>query len=707
MKPIQLGIWLAIGLLGLLWLALSAPIQAAQIDAAPLLQADGPESSPGAEVVISQQPELVLTTTVGSVVATCGVTRTIQVRRNTLVYPCYTVENRGAITLTLHRIASQRQGVITDSFPLTLAPGMVTNTVALGFVLTDVTAFDVTDLVTWTAQAAQTVTPTQPITRTDRIVIDVITPTLSVVKTVGIDRAGCPATQNLRVPTGSTVYYCLRVENQGDEALTRHELVDGPLNLRATVAYTVRPGRTWVITSGVLAELGVNGSLQRANVNAPFTNTVTLTSTTASGISARAASTASISVGTTTVVFTKTVGLDPNECSPSSTFSLPLDRSLFYCVSILNTGEVTLTSHTLSEPNLAIDVTFDYALAPGALLTITNRVLTETLGQFALFGPFEYSGRYPNVVNNTMRYTGLSTEGTNVTSSSATQVTAPPTATPTFTPSPRPPSTNTPFPTNTPGPTSTPVPATATPTPTFTPQTPTATPTRSYAVSSLTTPTSTPLSAAAVEATAQAASAATATSMATSMATLQESAAQPDSALATPDGQVITEGVTEGVTETGPALPVVPGEQALGEAGDEVAEGPAATTPSPTVSATPAIVVIVVTDTPTPSTPLDPLRPVVPPPPTATPDYLMAAATAIDAMAAAAGWIWFLVGSLVFFITAGIVAGFFFGSQGAQRFDLEPGEDEAFWLPEDAYLPDAPLGSDELDEDDEWPAHLP
>lgn len=727
MKAIRLGLGLAAGYLALLWLALSVPAQAAPIpqSGAGVLNSS---AAPSPEAVISQQSTLVLTATVGSSPTTCGITRTLQVRRDTVVYPCFAVENRGVITLSLHRIASQRQGVITDSLPLTLGPGAATNTLGLGLVLTDVTSFDVTDLVTWTAR---TLTPTQLFTATDRFTIDVITPTLSIYKTVGIDRTTCPATQNLRVPTGSTVYYCLRVENQGDEAFTRHELVDAALNLDATLIYTVPPGATWVITSGVLADLGVNGSLlQRANVNAPFTNTVTLTSSTASGLSARAASTATIDVGTTTVVFTKTVGTEPEVCSHTANMSLPLGTPLYYCVSILNTGVVTLTRHSLSEPNLAIDITFDYPLPPGELLTITNRVLTETLGQLAVFGPFNYSGAYPAVVNNSMTYSATSTEGDGVTSSAATQVNPPPTATPTHTPAPRPANTNTPFPTNTPGPTNTPIPPTPSPTPTFTPETPTATPTRSYAVSALATPTPTPLSQAAAQATAEAAMMAT--------ATMQSSMAQTDPL--SPDVALMT-----GTPDASAPISPLPGGQpdaaALAVAAEELSEEamngegvpPVETAvPISSTEATPPVVVIVVTEPPDPPDgSLDPLRPVVPPTPTPTPDYLLAAATAIDAMVAAAGWIWFLTGSLIFFLTAGVVAGFFLRYQGVEHFELEPWADEAYGLTEmdvgmgegadDEFIgrefiftgeeftgeagPDVARG--EPDEDDEWPAHLP
>ena len=98
-------------------------------------------------------------------------------------------------------------------------------------------------------------------------------------------------------------------------------------------------------------------------------------------------------------------------------------------------------------------------------------------------------------------------------------------------------------------------------------------------------------------------------------------------------------------------------------------------------------------------------RPIVTPTPTATPDFVMAAARTFDIAVTTMGWLWFLVGSLVFFVTAGVVTGLFFRQSEASRYEL-PEPD--FWLEEEPQAgsrrPLSPKGEDGADE---WPADLP
>jgi hypothetical protein len=132
-------------------------------------------------------------------------------------------------------------------------------------------------------------------------------------------------------------------------------------------------------------------------------------------------------------------------------------------------------------------------------------------------------------------------------------------------------------------------------------------------------------------------------------------------------------------------------------------------------TATPAVVVLVVTNTPEPMQILlpDSQRPIIPPTPTATPDFVMAAARTFDIAVTTFGWLWFLVGSLVFFVTAGIVAGLFFRQSEVNRYDLAEPD---YWLEEEAPDDDySPTGSypglhpgrqTGKNADEEWPADL-
>ncbi|MDQ3248093.1 MAG: hypothetical protein M3Q45_02680, partial [Chloroflexota bacterium] len=128
---------------------------------------------------------------------------------------------------------------------------------------------------------------------------------------------------------------------------------------------------------------------------------------------------------------------------------------------------------------------------------------------------------------------------------------------------------------------------------------------------------------------------------------------------------------------------------------------PTATLLPPTVTAT-SVITITATTIPSAMRPLsETVRPLALPPPTQAPAVLPLFSRVLDATVAAAGWIWFLCGSLIFFATAGILAGLGFRRQERRRYALV----------------DAPLDVDEdlfqvnlappADADDSWPASLP
>lgn len=254
-----------------------------------------------------------------------------------------------------------------------------------------------------------------------------------------------------------------------------------------------------------------------------------------------------------------------------------------------------------------------------------------------------------------------------------------PTLTPTLTPV-TPSSTSTPLPTST-RPTTTP---TWTWTPTFTPwptsplPTPTGTPTPfGLGTAVITTPSSldSPLDA-------NAAAVATQTMMAQEMTLTAQVTPTPtwtfvpqgDSPLPTPP-------------EVQPTDTVTPGD---------------AVTPEDTP---PAVAVIVVTPAPE-----DEQRPVNTPAPTPTLNAALFAARIIDSAIAAAGWIWFALGSLLFFTVAGILAGLSFRRQEHQRYDLveEPPDGSTSLagtsLPDIDTLP--PVNPPPTPPDD-WPSSLP
>lgn len=83
------------------------------------------------------------------------------------------------------------------------------------------------------------------------------------------------------------------------------------------------------------------------------------------------------------IVMTKTVGTDPMTCATTDTVTVPYGGTAYYCYSVENTGNVTLTHHTVTDDALGTVLGPDapYDLAPGATFafTSTHSVLTETV----------------------------------------------------------------------------------------------------------------------------------------------------------------------------------------------------------------------------------------------------------------------------------------------------------------------------------------
>ena len=137
-------------------------------------------------------------------------------------------------------------------------------------------------------------------------------------------------------------------------------------------------------------------------------------------------------------------------------------------------------------------------------------------------------------------------------------------------------------------------------------------------------------------------------------------------------------------------------------------ELPTSVPPTPTATE-PGVAIIVVTPEPAPTQ-----RPIITPTPTPTLDAGMLAARIVDSAIAAAGWIWFALGSLLFFTVAGILAGLSFRQQERQRYDLvdERDAEDAFFaganLPDiDTFSPPDHPASPPPTPPDDWPSSLP
>lgn len=85
---------------------------------------------------------------------------------------------------------------------------------------------------------------------------------------------------------------------------------------------------------------------------------------------------------TTALVLSKTVGLASDRCGASSLIGVPAGTVVYYCYTILNTGEAPLSLHNLADSEVGpVLADLDYVLAPGATIDTVRlgRILSETI----------------------------------------------------------------------------------------------------------------------------------------------------------------------------------------------------------------------------------------------------------------------------------------------------------------------------------------
>lgn len=654
----------------------------------------GPTASPSEQADSAQAPALVVTASVGLEQDACAVSSLIRVAPGTRVFRCYRATNTGPIPLTTHSVEDSQAGLIWDRQNFVLAPGASLTTLDAGLSLGGRADNNTTVNVTWTASA---LTPTLVTSATSETRVLVMQATAALTKTVGVRVSGCAQHSDTVVPDGATTRFCIVIANTGNMPLVRHTLADPALALTTTFAYTLSPAQTLTLTHSALPDLGIDGSLMLEEVTRSLTNTVYYTATTppnfaATGVdTASGVATATVSLAEASVRFTATVGTDPSLCSGDVDFTVSGPGvPLYNCAILHNTGNVTITRHTLAQPERNRFTEFERTLAPGEILSVTNGLL-QTLGGTDVLGPFTLADGTNLTLNNVLVYTGttsldLGREGetrtytTTVSASSVARTASTPSPTPTWTFTPRPTSTGQPPPASTATPTWTP--ASPLPTPDLagaqqaTPA-PTPTPTRSYAISLLETPTSPALSPLATP-------------------------TPPVDAAATEEAQLTLAALTATSAALSPLATPSPTESATPFPTQTVE-------PTATVSPTADAIVIVVTNTPeaTPG-----VRPIELPPPAPTPDYLLIAARAFDSVIMTATWIWFAVGSLVFFVVAGVLAGLSFRQNERQRYDLlDAGLADAGLVEHYEFLLPPPPSTQETEEvnpdGDDWPDSLP
>ncbi|MDA0245581.1 MAG: hypothetical protein OT477_19380 [Chloroflexi bacterium] len=194
---------------------------------------------------------------------------------------------------------------------------------------------------------------------------------ISVNKTVGTDPNACATGDELTLPaTGGAVTYCYTVENTGGITLTNHNLVDDQLGtILNNLSYNLAPGASAYITATTLITHTVVNS-------ATWTADDGSVTATASDIA-----TVTVPIANPSIVFTQTVGLDPDVCANTEATTLPYGGGdVTFCFTVQNTGDITLTHHYVSENLLGVVLNnVPYDLAPNATTFVTGTVnITQT-----------------------------------------------------------------------------------------------------------------------------------------------------------------------------------------------------------------------------------------------------------------------------------------------------------------------------------------
>ncbi|MBE2236535.1 MAG: right-handed parallel beta-helix repeat-containing protein [Caldilineaceae bacterium] len=183
-------------------------------------------------------------------------------------------------------------------------------------------------------------------------------------KTVGLAPERCGISDIIGIPAGTSVYYCYTILNTGEVPLSLHSLADseaGPV--LADLDYVVQPGGTvdTVMLGRVLSE----------TVAATTVSSGVWTASNREGPEARDEATASVNVLRAAIDGVLTVSDEGMGCGSQSIIKVVQGSKVNYCVTLLNSGEVALSTHQIIIPELGIVEKVDHLLAPGAFVKLT------------------------------------------------------------------------------------------------------------------------------------------------------------------------------------------------------------------------------------------------------------------------------------------------------------------------------------------------
>ncbi len=307
----------------------------ATITAASSALPEGEPDSQGAALAFSETgggPTIVLTKTVSADAGVCGSADTLTVVPGTTVNYCFAVENTSLVTATLQTLVDDQLGTLLNSDTITITPGG-TYVYSTTTQITD----PVTNTATWTADDGLGNTGQA----VDSATVTIYTPSIAMTKTVGTGGV-CGTGSSITVVPGTVVTYCYQVTNTGLVTLTQQTLVDDKLGtLINNEGITIVPGASHAVST-------------TAQVINPVTNIATWTASDAFGHSVNVNDTATVSIFNPTILLSKTVNLTPGICQGTNNIQVVPGTLVNYCYKLTNTGQVTVTTHTLTDNKLGL-----------------------------------------------------------------------------------------------------------------------------------------------------------------------------------------------------------------------------------------------------------------------------------------------------------------------------------------------------------------
>ena len=587
------------------------------------------------------------------------------------VYLCVTLTNASSITLTQHHVSIPGFGIdfvvdkplgpsgttsstiritSTDSGATAMAPKLSAPTVTSRAYITS------TNATSSTAASLSVSAITEPVVVTG--------PAASVqmqkmINTVP-DPCGSSSTLN-NVSYGQTFYYCLILINSASLTYTDHVFTEPALKIAGSFNAELRPGGRITVTNNYLSGLNVTPFL------GPFTATTSINTTmayTASnpGVGYRAVTSASSSVSVLTPTPTNTGA--PTPTNTPIPFDTPISPPTFTPIPATPTPTWTWTPSPTPTPSPTVLIfSTPGGVAPTPYPTLAGMPAGMPPGVQASTQPNQFVSPLDPLAATTQAQTAFSTpvlDPFGATATAQAQFTFP---TPVLDPF---------------GATATAQAQFAFPTPVLDPFGATAT---AQTQSAFTSPLIDPFSA-----------------TGTAEAQLALSAPLPDALAATATAQIdsfVATALAQAATVTA----------AVGNS-----QLAAASATALALAVVPPGQYITVTATFTPEPPSGPTqRPVEQPTPGPTVDARSFFVRVLDSAGATVALLWFLGGSVLFFITAGVLAGLSFRAKEQARFALEPAETEApYTVHSETGTPETPETPPNTSKaDDNWPESLP